>query len=100
MPTKLSTIPKTTIWFWCVCGNKVGVDVSRFLEMKNPPVTVDVAMQMVRCSKCGARQITTERICYKGGSEGALAATGETPKGAVKVELERSQSNWFHTLLL
>ena len=64
------------------------MDVSRFLELKNPPVTVDDAKQRLRCSRCSARQITTERICYKGGSEGALAATGETPKGAVKVELE------------
>jgi hypothetical protein len=73
--TRLSTIPRHTLWVWCQCGHNGGVTVSSLLDRPNVPKTVGELVAVMRCSRCKRQTIKDYVITYSGGSWEALQGT-------------------------
>lgn len=62
----------------CLCEHSGPVDVSKLIERFGDRATVAQAVEKLRCTQCGARQIKDYRIVYQGGSLGALRGAEQT----------------------
>lgn len=70
--TRLVTIPKHQLFVECLCGHSGPVGVAQLIERFGERATVAFAVEKMRCSVCGARQVKDYRIAYQGGSWAAL----------------------------
>jgi len=70
--TKLGIIPKHDIYAEGQCGHGRSVSVASLIERLGEGATVAQAVEKMRCSQCGARQVKEFRIIYVGGSWEAL----------------------------
>lgn len=84
--TRLSTIPNHTLWVWCACGHRAGVEVARILDRDHPPETVGQVIEAMRCSRCRCQSIKDYRITYEGGSWGAMQGADSRLPGSGKTD--------------
>lgn len=79
--TRLTTIPKHTVWVDCACGRAGRVLIAEVLARPNPPGTVGELVAKARCRACGAAVPTGYSIVYEGASGGAMRSAEQgTPK--------------------
>jgi hypothetical protein len=70
--TQLSVIPTHQLWLECACGHNGPVDVAAIIAKFGDQITVDDAIERLRCSLCRSMRIKEFRIIYVGGSWGAM----------------------------
>jgi len=77
--TRLSVIPEHQLWLECACGHNGPVQVSAIIAKWGDQITVDDAVDRLRCSVCRTKRIKECRIIYVGGSMGAMLGTEQGP---------------------
>jgi hypothetical protein len=78
--TQLSVIPTHQLWLECACGHTGPVNVATIIAKFGDHITVDDAIERLRCSHCRTKRIQESRIVYAGGSWDAMKGAEQGPK--------------------
>ena len=77
--TLLSVIPEHLLWLECACGHNGPVQVPAIIAKWGDQITVDEAVDRLRCSVCRTKRIQECRIIFAGGSMGAMRGAQQGP---------------------
>lgn len=78
--TRLSVIPKHTLWLECACGHNGPVQVADVIAKWGHEISVGDVVDRVRCSACRTKRIKEYRIIYAGGSAVAMRGAEQGPQ--------------------
>ncbi|MEP5770924.1 hypothetical protein [Nisaea sp.] len=76
--TKLSVIDQHKLYVMCNCGHADSVWVRDVIKALGDQVTVGFAIDKMRCSKCGMKNVKEYRITYPGGSADAMRSADQS----------------------